>query len=196
MSEPLTCPLCGRTQEEHDLLEQGVCPGPLEGWEQRRRAGLSLVEQLLERNHGVRLAALFDLAAGLMRGNPAEFKVGYSAAAGLRAAAEQLDLTAEERTEALEAFAYAVTGEPLKLGDKRRILIESGVYVVLVGPDVSDDPVRWCFVDEGDADAFADASGERAWVSFEPVARSLDDPDLAEAFPELVEAARARAAEA
>lgn len=54
------------------------------------------------------------------------------------------------------------------------------VYVVLVPPDVSDDPVRWCFTDESDALTFARAHGAGAHVSFEPVSTGLADPSFLE----------------
>lgn len=72
----------------------------------------------------------------------------------------------------------------------------SGVYVVQVGSDISNDPVRWCFVEETDADDFAKALDESAWVTFEPISASLDDPSLAAAFPEAVAAAMATQEEA
>ena len=73
----------------------------------------------------------------------------------------------------------------------------NGVYAVCVSSAISDDPVRWLFVDEADADDFAAAINEgreypEAWVSFEPIARTLHDDDLRSAFPETVEAALKR----
>jgi hypothetical protein len=80
----------------------------------------------------------------------------------------------------------------------------TGVYAVTVPPSVSDDPIRWLFADEADADAFAQAiNGERnhlflrdselpeAVVSYEPIATSLHDPHLREAYPEETETALA-----
>jgi hypothetical protein len=54
----------------------------------------------------------------------------------------------------------------------------NGVYVVLVPPDVSDEPVRWCFVNQSDADLWAEAHGSGAYVSWEPVSWSLEDTYL------------------
>jgi hypothetical protein len=56
----------------------------------------------------------------------------------------------------------------------------NGAYPVCVGSSISDDPVRWLFVDEGDADDFPAAINERreypeAWASFEPIAWSRHD---------------------
>jgi hypothetical protein len=71
----------------------------------------------------------------------------------------------------------------------------SGVYAVTVSPSISDDPVRWLFVDEGDADLFAaaingDSEFPEATVSYEPIAFSLDDEHLRETFPEETTEAR------
>lgn len=30
-----TCPLCGRTKQEHDRMGQGICSGPVNGWSGR-----------------------------------------------------------------------------------------------------------------------------------------------------------------
>lgn len=49
-----------------------------------------LKQEYLARNHGNRTAALLDLAAGFMRGNPDEFKQGYATGSALLAAAEVL----------------------------------------------------------------------------------------------------------
>lgn len=62
---------------------------------------------------------------------------------------------------------------------------------------ISDDPVRWLFADEADADDFAAAINEgrkypEAWVSFEPIAWSLHDHDLGSAFPETAQFALGR----
>jgi hypothetical protein len=69
----------------------------------------------------------------------------------------------------------------------------NGAYAVCVSSSISEDPVRWLFVDEVDADDFAAAinAGRKypeAWVRFEPIALSLHDRDLRAAFPETVEA--------
>lgn len=66
----------------------------------------------------------------------------------------------------------------------------TGVYAVLVGPSICEEPIRWLFVDEIDADAFAAAIGDEAWVSWEPISESLDDPGLFDAFPCEIRAAR------
>jgi hypothetical protein len=70
----------------------------------------------------------------------------------------------------------------------------NGVYAVCVSSSISEDPVRWLFVDEADADDFARAINDgrdypEAWVSFEPIASNLHDRDLRSAFPETVEIA-------
>lgn len=70
-----------------------------------------------------------------------------------------------------------------------------GVYAVTVSPNMSDDPIRWLFTDQGDADLFAaaingDAELKDAIVSYEPIAGSLDDPHLNECYPEETEEAR------
>lgn len=69
-----------------------------------------------------------------------------------------------------------------------------GAYAVCVSSSISDDPVRWLFVDEADADDFAAAINEgrqypEAWVSFEPIAENLYDRGLRSAFPETIESA-------
>lgn len=73
----------------------------------------------------------------------------------------------------------------------------NGVYAVCVSSSISDDPVRWLFVDEADADDFAAAINEgreypEAWVSFEPIASSLQDEDLYSAFSKTVDTALKR----
>ena len=74
----------------------------------------------------------------------------------------------------------------------------AGVYAVTVSPSVADDPIRWLFVHESDADQFAaaingDSQFPEASVSYEPIALSLHDPHLRECFPEETEEALARA---
>lgn len=60
-----------------------------------------------------------------------------------------------------------------------------GVYVVCLDPDVTGaENIAWAFRDEIDADALvavlaAEYGEGRAWSTWEPVAYSLDDPDLA-----------------
>lgn len=61
----------------------------------------------------------------------------------------------------------------------------SGVYCVYLDADIvgAEEPVVWAFVYEGDAHAvkmmLLAAYGEgKAWYSYEPIADSLNDPDL------------------
>lgn len=60
----------------------------------------------------------------------------------------------------------------------------TGVYIVFVDADIAgEDNVAWCFVDEADADRFAREIKDRvgpAWVQYEPVATSYDDPHFQE----------------
>jgi hypothetical protein len=69
---------------------------------------ITLAEQYLAQNHGNWTAALFDLAAGFMRGNPTEMKAGYSAGNALLAAAKVLGnddaVSAAELAEAVDVL--------------------------------------------------------------------------------------------
>ena len=76
----------------------------------------------------------------------------------------------------------------------------TGVYAVTVGPDISDDPIRWLFTNEIDADTFAEAINKgrefkEACVTFEPIAYSLDERHLALCFPDETKRARKLARE-
>jgi len=70
------------------------------------------------------------------------------------------------------------------------------VYAVTVSPNMSDDPIRWLFKDEWDADAFAEAINgpdnplPDATVTYEPIAYTLDNEHLHETYPEETEEAR------
>jgi hypothetical protein len=64
-----------------------------------------------------------------------------------------------------------------------------GVYAVSVSNLVADDPVRWLFISEDDADMFCaaingDSEFPEATVTYEPIAYSLADPDLAACYPD------------
>lgn len=60
-----------------------------------------------------------------------------------------------------------------------------GAYVVSIDPDITGiENIAWAFANEDGADTFRDEIREwagresAAWVTFEPVAASYDDPDF------------------
>lgn len=68
---------------------------------------MSLQDEYLSQNHGNRTATLFDLAAGFMRGNPEEMRLGYDTGAALLAAASVLG-NREQDGETMDALLKAV----------------------------------------------------------------------------------------
>lgn len=66
------------------------------------------VRSYVERSYGSEPAAIFALAADLMRGNPRELRAGYSAANALLSAVELIASRPETRAELAEAFAFAL----------------------------------------------------------------------------------------
>ena len=56
----------------------------------------------------------------------------------------------------------------------------SGVYAVTVGPDISEEPVRWLFESEHDADLFVKHVEPEGVVTFEPIAYSWAEPEVRE----------------
>ena len=67
---------------------------------------MDILQAIRERNHGNRLAEFFDFVAGLMRGNPAEHKLGYDVVAGFNAANSLVELNAKERAAIRRALDY------------------------------------------------------------------------------------------
>lgn len=65
----------------------------------------TLAEEYLERNNGNRTAALLDLTAGFMRGNPDEMRTGYTTPNAILAAAKALGSPDVENIHAVETAA-------------------------------------------------------------------------------------------
>lgn len=93
--------------ELSDALHQAGLTVVPEGdpWGLAAEAG-DIVGFALTRNNGVRLAAFFDLVAGVMRGNPERLKVGYPAAGALSLICSVLSLTNDEKAELRAALDY------------------------------------------------------------------------------------------
>lgn len=66
------------------------------------------VSDAIKRNDGQLVPAFFEVVAGLVRDNPATFKIGYSPAAALSTALRVVPLTDDDKRALHEGFQFIV----------------------------------------------------------------------------------------
>lgn len=73
----------------------------------------TLEQRLLAHNHGNRVAAIFDLTASCMRGDPEELKAGWSAEIALASAIKLFKPGEGERREIVAALLFGLSDNPV-----------------------------------------------------------------------------------